>query len=147
MTYKIEEVAKQTGLTKRALRYYEELGLIQPSTRTDGGYRLYSEEDITQIKYVKMSRELLGVSLGELKEYIDLEKQTEILRRDYWRTDNKEQTQALERLEQAINQQRLFLLQKIKSMNQIVEVFNEKLERIAKKKQQLHNEVLTNGQE
>ncbi|WP_179090334.1 MerR family transcriptional regulator [Paenibacillus sp. FSL H8-0548] len=43
---KIEEVAKRTGLTKRAIRYYEDIGLISAPERSQGGMRLYSEEDI-----------------------------------------------------------------------------------------------------
>lgn len=51
--YQIEEVAKKTNLTKRALRYYEELGLVSPSGRTESGYRLYTDEDVTHILHVK----------------------------------------------------------------------------------------------
>ena len=71
--YKIEEVAIRTGLTKRALRYYEDLELIIPK-RTDASYRLYSEEDIENINRIKDLRESLGFSLNDVKVIIELEK-------------------------------------------------------------------------
>lgn len=70
--YKIEEVATKTGLTKRALRYYEDLELITPK-RTDASYRLYSEEDIENIIRIKGFRKSLGFSLNDVKVIIELE--------------------------------------------------------------------------
>jgi DNA-binding transcriptional MerR regulator len=69
--YKIEEVALKTGLTKRALRYYEDLELINPK-RTDASYRLYSEEDIENINRIKDLRERLGFCLNDVKVIIEL---------------------------------------------------------------------------
>ena len=69
--YKIEEVALKTGLTKRALRYYEDLELINPK-RTDASYRLYSEEDIENINKIKDLRERLGFCLKDVKVIIEL---------------------------------------------------------------------------
>lgn len=71
--YKIEEVAIKTGLTKRALRYYEEIELIFPK-RTDASYRLYCEEDIENINRIKDLRESLGFCLKDVKVILDLEK-------------------------------------------------------------------------
>ena len=71
--YKIEEVAIKTGLTKRALRYYEELELIIPK-RTDASYRLYCEEDIENINRIKDLRESLGFCLNDVKAILQLEK-------------------------------------------------------------------------
>ena len=71
--YKIEEVAIKTGLTKRTLRYYEELELIIPK-RTDASYRLYCEEDIENINRIKDLRESLGFCLNDVKVIIQLEK-------------------------------------------------------------------------
>lgn len=71
--YKIEEVAIKTGLTKRALRYYEEIELIIPK-RTDASYRLYCEEDIENINRIKDLRESLGFCLKDVKVILDLEK-------------------------------------------------------------------------
>lgn len=48
--YKIDEVTKQVGLTKRTLRYYEEIGLIHPLNVVRGNIRLYTDGDIARIK-------------------------------------------------------------------------------------------------
>lgn len=50
MSLKIGEVARRTGATVRALRYYEEQGLLQPG-RTSGGQRLYGEDDIERVMF------------------------------------------------------------------------------------------------
>ncbi len=70
--YRIEEVAGQTGLTKRAIRYYEDIELIKP-VRTESQYRLYSEEDIEKISRIKSYKDSLGFSLNEVKDVFDLE--------------------------------------------------------------------------
>ena len=43
---RIQEVAEETGLTPRAIRYYEEMGLLAPAARSGGAYRLYDAEDL-----------------------------------------------------------------------------------------------------
>lgn len=70
--FQIEDVAKKTGLTKRAIRYYEDVELIKP-TRTESSYRLYSEEDIENIIRIKSLKDNLGFSLLEIKKTFDLE--------------------------------------------------------------------------
>ncbi|MGA9173313.1 MAG: MerR family transcriptional regulator [Thermoactinomyces sp.] len=75
--YKIDDVAKITGLTKRALRYYEEIGLIQPPERSDGKIRLYTDHDIEQIRRVLIAKEVLGFSLQELQQFLHLKKMIE----------------------------------------------------------------------
>ncbi len=58
--YTIEQVATRTGLTKRTLRYYEEVGLLPPTGRTEGNYRRYSESDVQRLERIKELRDLLG---------------------------------------------------------------------------------------
>ena len=70
--YRIEEVANRTGLTKRAIRYYEDIELIKP-VRTEAQYRLYSEDDIDKITRIKSYKDSLGFSLNEVKDVFDLE--------------------------------------------------------------------------
>jgi DNA-binding transcriptional MerR regulator len=65
--WRIGEVAKQTGVTTRTLRYWEELGLLQPASRTDGGERLYGAGDVRRVTRIRDWRELLGFSLDEVK--------------------------------------------------------------------------------
>jgi DNA-binding transcriptional MerR regulator len=71
--YQIGEVAELTGVTQRALRFYEERGVLQPPERMDGGFRRYSKDDITRIEFVKKLQYLLGFALDEIKEMVEAE--------------------------------------------------------------------------
>ncbi|HEX6819235.1 MAG TPA: MerR family transcriptional regulator [Ktedonobacterales bacterium] len=85
---RIEQVAARTGLTKRTLRYYEEIGLLAPPTRTEGGYRLYSEADIAHLELIKRLRDLLGFSLAEIRDLAEAEEEREALRAGYDKETN-----------------------------------------------------------
>jgi DNA-binding transcriptional MerR regulator len=70
---RIGEVAKLTGLTTRTLRYWEELGLIAPSSYRGRGERLYSPADMARASRIKDLQELLGFSLAEVRVILDME--------------------------------------------------------------------------
>jgi len=65
----IGEVAEQTGLSLRTIRYYEEVGLVTPSSRTVGGFRLYTETDVARLRLVKRMKPL-EFSLDEMKDVL-----------------------------------------------------------------------------
>jgi DNA-binding transcriptional MerR regulator len=65
--WRIGEVAKLTGVTTRTLRYWEELGLLHPASRTDSGERLYAPADVRRVTRIRDLQELLGFSLDEVK--------------------------------------------------------------------------------
>ncbi len=77
---RIDEVARRTKLTKRTLRYYEELGLLEPAQRSEGNYRLYSESDIHTLEHIKAMRDLLGLELKEIREMVAAEMERERIR-------------------------------------------------------------------
>ena len=80
---RIGKAAEVTGVTKRALRYYEEKELLPAPTRLEGGFRLYSPDDIERIVRIKEIQELLGFSLGDIKKMLEAEDvKTEI--RENW---------------------------------------------------------------
>lgn len=66
---KIGELSKQSGLAVSAIRYYEELGLIEPSFRNESKYRYYTETDVSLLNFIKKSKHL-GFSLDEIKAII-----------------------------------------------------------------------------
>jgi DNA-binding transcriptional MerR regulator len=66
----IGEVAEQTGLSLRTIRYYEEVGLVRPSSRTTGGFRLYSESDLARLRLVRRMKPL-DFSLEEMKDVLE----------------------------------------------------------------------------
>lgn len=65
----VAEVGRRTGLTRKALRHYETLGLVEPVARTDAGYRLYDDESLRRIELVNRAK-VLGLSLAEANEFI-----------------------------------------------------------------------------
>ena len=68
-TMQIGEVAERIGLSLRTIRYYEEVGLITPSARTQGGFRLYTERDAVRLQLVKDMKPL-GFSLDEMRDLL-----------------------------------------------------------------------------
>ena len=62
----IGEVAARTELSLRSLRHWEEVGLLQPSGRTEGGFRLYTEDDVEKILVIRRMKPL-GFTLEEMK--------------------------------------------------------------------------------
>ncbi len=69
----IGEVAERTGVTQRTLRFYEEKGLLKPPSRLDGGFRLYSEDDVRRVEEVKRLQTLLGFTLADIKDMVEAE--------------------------------------------------------------------------
>jgi DNA-binding transcriptional MerR regulator len=65
----IGEVAERTGLSLRTIRYYEEVGLVPPSARSTGGFRLYAEEDVERLELVKRMKPL-ELSLEEMRDLL-----------------------------------------------------------------------------
>ena len=65
----IGKVAKSAGLGIETVRFYEREGLIEPLTRTDSNYRLYSEEGIIRLRFIKRAK-ALGFSLKEIRELL-----------------------------------------------------------------------------
>src|SRR6202021_2344995 len=69
--WRIGEVAKLTGVTTRTLRYWEELGLLQPSSYRASGERLYSPTDVARVTRIRNLQELLGFSLAEVRTVLN----------------------------------------------------------------------------
>jgi DNA-binding transcriptional MerR regulator len=81
---RIGEVAKLTGTTPRTIRYYEEIGLLPaPGDRVPGAHRSYREEDVERLTELLRLKDLLGVSLEELKELVSAEEARAALRREW----------------------------------------------------------------
>jgi MerR family transcriptional regulator, copper efflux regulator len=67
----IGQVAERTGLSLRTIRWYEEEGLVVPTSRTEGGFRLYSEDDVARLEVIKRMKPL-GFALEEMRELLTL---------------------------------------------------------------------------
>ena len=67
----ISDVAKKTGLTSKAIRFYEEKGLVTPPLRSENGYRSYSQQHLDELTLLRQARQV-GFNLEECRELIFL---------------------------------------------------------------------------
>ncbi|MEG3614772.1 MerR family transcriptional regulator [Isoptericola haloaureus] len=65
----IGAVAERTGLSLRTLRHYDEVGLLRPSARSEGGFRLYTEPDVERLLLIRRMKPL-GFSLDEMADLL-----------------------------------------------------------------------------
>jgi len=70
-TLQIGEVAARTDLSIRTIRHWEDMGLIQPSARSRGGFRLYTDEDVARIKLLRFMKPL-AFTLEQMRELLQL---------------------------------------------------------------------------
>jgi DNA-binding transcriptional MerR regulator len=81
---RIGDVAKLAGTTPRTIRYYEEIGLLPVAGgREPGAHRTYAEADVERLTDLLRLKDLLGVSLEELKELVEAEGARAALRREW----------------------------------------------------------------
>jgi DNA-binding transcriptional MerR regulator len=68
-TYRIGEIAQQTGVSVETLRYYEKRRLLHAPPRTDGGFRLYSDDAVQQVRFIKRAQSL-GLTLEDVQQLL-----------------------------------------------------------------------------
>ena len=69
--YTIGKLARLGGVNIQTIRYYERCGLISPPLKTNSGYRLYGEEELKRLRFIRRAKEL-GFTLKEIKELLEL---------------------------------------------------------------------------
>jgi DNA-binding transcriptional MerR regulator len=69
-TWRIGELARETGLTIRTLHHYDQLGLLSPQSRTEGGHRCYTSDDVRRLHRIVALRSL-DISLEEIGKLLD----------------------------------------------------------------------------
>ncbi len=69
----VSRAARRAGLTPKAVRLYESKGLLEPAPRTEAGYRLYQDDDVEVLRFVRQAR-ALGLNLADIREIIDLQR-------------------------------------------------------------------------
>ena len=85
-TMHIGELAERTGLSLRTIRHYDEVGLLPATARTDGGFRVYSEDDFERLTVIKQMKPL-GFSLEEMAEILGILASSDTLDSTSVRTD------------------------------------------------------------
>jgi MerR family transcriptional regulator, repressor of the yfmOP operon len=141
---RISDAATRAGVSARTLRYYEELGLLSPSLYTAGGERRYTAEDLAHLERILELREVLGMNLDEISEFLSLETRLDQLRETYRAT--KGQTSATARAEQRATLQEAMTLneslaRQISTKLARMEGFRAKLEHDAQRCRELLDEL------
>jgi MerR family transcriptional regulator, repressor of the yfmOP operon len=79
----IGAAAARAGVSERALRYYQQLGLIEPACTTPGGLRRYSADDLARVTRIRELQALLGLNLDEIAIVLRNEDRLAQIRRAY----------------------------------------------------------------
>ena len=138
----IGEVAEQLGLTPRTLRYYEEIGLLEPPSRMEGGFRLYSSSDISRLENIVQLKRLLGFSLREIKQVVEAMESLKLLRQESKQAADLETKRdsllkGLEILEQQVE----VLDGRLSQVVELRDQFNERSLRVRERLQQIEAEL------
>ncbi|HEX7734228.1 MAG TPA: MerR family transcriptional regulator [Ktedonobacteraceae bacterium] len=142
--FTIEQVAAQTGLTKRTLRYYEEVGLLPPTGRTEGNYRRYTQDDLQRLERVKNLRNLLGFSLADIRTILEAEDERQQIKVAYSQeTEASSKIAQLDHADEIIQRQLELIEQKIAGLEQMRSTLLEKLEGHERKRQNLQQDKYT----
>ncbi len=83
----IGAAAVQAGVTERALRYYQQLGLLTPAQCTTGGTRRYSRDDLARVGHIRELQKLLGLDLDEVAAVLRNEDRLAEIRQAYYAGD------------------------------------------------------------
>jgi len=93
---RIGDVAREVGTTTRTIRYYEEIGLLEASgSRAAGAHREYTEEDVERLREILRFKDLLGVSLEELRALMAAEDARRAIRAEFRRTEDPKRRRKL----------------------------------------------------
>ncbi len=136
--FTIEQVSARTGLTKRTLRYYEEVGLLQPTGRTMGNYRRYSEEDIQRLERIKELRDLLGFSLADIRQLLNADDERGEIKVAYQNeTEATTKIAQLDRSDELIRTQLHLIERKLEGLEQMRRSLLSKLEKHKNSREEL----------
>ncbi len=129
----IGEVAERTAVTQRPLRFYEEKGLLRPPTRMEGGFRLYSEDDVRRVDHIRRLQNLLGITLAEIKEMVEAEEMLWEIKAQYRpESDVAEKRRQLQKAIDVVSRQHGVVSQKADQMSEMKAQLEERLTTFAR---------------
>lgn len=105
----IGQAAKETGLSAKMIRHYEEAGLLKKANRTDAGYRLYNSQQLQQLSFIKQAR-TLGFSIAQISSLLDL-----------WRNPQRSSKEVKQLAEQHLDE----IKQKVAELQQMQKVLQQ----------------------
>lgn len=103
MSFRIGDVAAQTGLSVDTLRYYEKIRLLPPVARNASGIREYGKHDLSRLKFIQRSQKM-GFSLAEISELLEFRKSPQ---------DSKPQVRSMAQQKLLLIEERLSELQRL----------------------------------
>lgn len=110
-TMQIGEVADRTQLSLRTIRHYDDVGLVPPSARSEGGFRLYTEADVERLNHVRRITPL-GFSLDETAEILKL-------------LDGQDSTLTLEDVLERARKSRDKLARRLRQADELIETLHD----------------------
>jgi DNA-binding transcriptional MerR regulator len=134
----IGAVAREVGLTPRAIRYYEEIGLLRPAIRVKGADRLFDESDVQRLYEIKRMRDVIGFTLAEIKEILDTDDVRAQLRSQFRGTTDPGVRQKVLRDAIRLAEQRLAMVER--KLAQVESVRSEEKKRLARLRRLLTEE-------
>ena len=138
----IGEVAEQLGLTPRTLRYYEEIGLLAPPSRMEGGFRLYSAADIDRLENIVQLKRLLGFSLREIKQVVEAMESLKLLRQESKQASDLETKRDSLRKGLDILEQQVDVLDgRMRQVAELRDQFNQRSLRVRERLEQIEAEL------
>ena len=138
----IGEVAEQLSLTPRTLRYYEEIGLLAPPSRMEGGFRLYSAADIDRLENIVQLKRLLGFSLREIKQVVEAMESLKLLRQESKQASDLETKRDSLRKGLDILEQQVDVLDgRMRQVAELRDQFNQRSLRVRERLEQIEAEL------
>ncbi|HWE10379.1 MAG TPA: MerR family transcriptional regulator [Solirubrobacteraceae bacterium] len=129
---RIGEVAELTGTTPRTIRYYEEIGLLDPAPeRAQGKHRCYTKADVERVREIIRLRDLLGLSLDQLSQLLEAESARAHLRDELKQTeDPAERKRILKQLHEHISNQLDLVRGRLAELNDLAAELEDKQRRV-----------------
>jgi DNA-binding transcriptional MerR regulator len=137
---RISEFARAADTTVRTIRYYEEIGLLPPvGERAQGRHRTYTEDDVTRLREVLRLRDLLGLSLDELREMGAAQGARVALRTEFWEpgTSKRRRKAILDEFEAIVARQRVLLDRRRAQLDELEAELADRERRIALRRAEL----------
>lgn len=132
---RIGEVAEQASTTVRTVRYYEEVGLLPGSEeRSHGEHRTYSDADVERLREILQLKELLNLSLDELRGLVEAEEARAVIRERYRSsTDAAERERLLQEAAHHLDRQLALVRDRRTALGELEERLAERRERVTER--------------